>query len=83
MKRATKILIVADEVTPRLDRPEVKDLRPDLVVSCGDLPFDYLEYLVTVLNVPLVYVPGNHDPASSLNAASDRSRVLLVGGAFR
>jgi uncharacterized protein len=37
-------------------------LRPDLVVSCGDLPFDYLEYVVTVANVPLLYVPGNHDP---------------------
>jgi predicted phosphodiesterase len=37
-------------------------LAPDLVVSCGDLPFDYLEYLVTRANVPLLYVPGNHDP---------------------
>jgi uncharacterized protein len=33
------------------------------VVACGDLPFDYLEYLVTRLNVPLIYVPGNHDPS--------------------
>ena len=32
------------------------------MLSCGDLPFDYLEYLVTRLNVPLLYVPGNHDP---------------------
>jgi len=32
------------------------------VLSCGDLPFDYLEYLVTRLDVPLLYVPGNHDP---------------------
>ena len=37
-------------------------LSPDLVVSCGDLPFDYLEYLVSRTNVPLLYVPGNHDP---------------------
>lgn len=36
-------------------------LRPDLVLSCGDLPFDYLEYLVSRLDVPLLYVPGNHD----------------------
>lgn len=36
-------------------------IRPDLIVSCGDLPFDYLEYLVSSLNVPLLYVPGNHD----------------------
>jgi Icc-related predicted phosphoesterase len=32
------------------------------VLSCGDLPFDYLEYLVSRLDVPLFYVPGNHDP---------------------
>jgi uncharacterized protein len=38
-------------------------LRPDFIVSCGDLPFDYLEYVVTVANVPLLFVPGNHDPA--------------------
>jgi Icc-related predicted phosphoesterase len=32
------------------------------VVSCGDLPFDYLEHLVSRTDVPLLYVPGNHDP---------------------
>ena len=32
------------------------------MLSCGDLPFDYLEYLVSRLDVPLLYVPGNHDP---------------------
>ena len=32
-------------------------------MSCGDLPFDYLEYLVSRLDVPLLYVPGNHDPS--------------------
>lgn len=35
------------------------------MVSCGDLPFDYLEYLVSRLDVPLLYVPGNHDPSVS------------------
>jgi Icc-related predicted phosphoesterase len=34
----------------------------DMVVSCGDLPYYYLEYIVTMLNVPLLYVHGNHDP---------------------
>jgi Icc-related predicted phosphoesterase len=36
------------------------------MVSCGDLPFDYLEYLVSRANVPLLYVPGNHDPSVAL-----------------
>jgi Icc-related predicted phosphoesterase len=34
----------------------------DLILGCGDLPYNYLEYIVTVLNKPLYYVPGNHDP---------------------
>lgn len=33
------------------------------MLACGDLPFDYLEYLVSRLDVPLLYVPGNHDPS--------------------
>jgi hypothetical protein len=39
------------------------ELKPDVVLACGDLPFDYLEYLVSRLDVPLLYVPGNHDPS--------------------
>lgn len=38
-------------------------MRPDVVLGCGDLPFDYLEYLVSRLDVPVLYVPGNHDPS--------------------
>ncbi len=34
-----------------------------LILSAGDLGADYLEFLVTMLNVPLVYVRGNHDGA--------------------
>ncbi len=38
------------------------DFKADIVLSCGDLPWDYLDYIVSRLNVPLLYVPGNHDP---------------------
>lgn len=37
----------------------------DLLVGCGDLPYEYLEYLLSVLNVPMIYIPGNHDPVYS------------------
>lgn len=33
----------------------------DLIISCGDLHPDYLQYIVTMTNVPLLYVRGNHD----------------------
>ena len=58
-----RILAVADEVEESLGKETLAQLRADLVLSAGDLPFDYLEYLVTMLNVPLLYVPGNHDPS--------------------
>ena len=33
----------------------------DLIIACGDLNPEYLEFLVTMTNVPLLYVHGNHD----------------------
>ncbi len=33
----------------------------ELIVSCGDMPAYYLEFMTSVLNVPLFYVRGNHD----------------------
>jgi calcineurin-like phosphoesterase family protein len=56
-----RILAVADEPFPGL--PDLFEARPDLVLSCGDLPWEDLERIVDVLNVPLLFVPGNHDPA--------------------
>lgn len=57
-----KILAVADEIDESIFGDKLDSLRPDLVVSCGDLPFDYLEYVVSRVDVPLLYVLGNHDP---------------------
>lgn len=33
----------------------------DLIISCGDLDPEYLEFLTTMVNAPLLYVRGNHD----------------------
>ena len=59
-----KILAVSDQVVERLyplaSGGHFHDI--GLVLACGDLPYTYLEYLVSMLNVPLYYVPGNHDP---------------------
>ncbi len=62
----TRILAVADEVAEALYGETLQTLRPDVIVSCGDLPAEYLENLVTRAGVPLVYVLGNHDPAATL-----------------
>jgi hypothetical protein len=60
-----KILAVSDQVIDRLYSTTVKQAYPDveMVIGCGDLPYNYLEFLLSVLDVPMFYVPGNHDPA--------------------
>ncbi len=61
-----KILAVSDKESTRLihwieTSPE--DLREvDLIVSCGDLPASYLEFLSHRLDKEVVCVRGNHDP---------------------
>ena len=32
----------------------------DMIIGCGDLPYYYMEYLISVLNKPLFFVRGNH-----------------------
>ncbi len=58
-----KILCVSDQIEPILYEPGGNKCFPDidLILSCGDLPSEYLTYLVTVFNVPLFYIRGNHD----------------------
>jgi predicted phosphodiesterase len=61
-----KILALSDEVVESLYRPEIPERfgDVDLVLGCGDLPFFYLEFMVTVLGKPLYYIHGNHDKPS-------------------
>jgi len=90
-----KILAVSDEVVERLynlcDVGHFNDI--ELIIGCGDLPYSYLENIVTFLNVPLLYVPGNHDPeyqqdntktyaegGSNLDLKLTRVKTFLIGG---
>ncbi len=64
-----------------------------IIVGCGDLRYEYLEYLVTVLNTDLFYVPGNHDQeynpettgahaagCTNLDLGTARANGLLLAG---
>ncbi len=57
------ILAVADiedkYIWEYFDKERFKDV--DLIISCGDLKAQYLEFLVTMIPAPLLYVHGNHD----------------------
>jgi Icc-related predicted phosphoesterase len=57
-----KILTVSDVEVNLLYSPRIQErcADVDLILSCGDLPYYYLEYVVSMLDVPLVYVLGNH-----------------------
>jgi Icc-related predicted phosphoesterase len=74
-----KILAVSDQVEERLYSPTVKNFFKDvdLLIGCGDLPYEYLEFLLCTLNVPLVYVPGNHDPVHAENNPRSRAEGCL------
>ena len=50
-----------------------------LILACGDLPFEYLGSLMNALAVPLVFVPGNHDPDVS-GYRSSRAGLTLKAG---
>ncbi|MBN1267823.1 MAG: metallophosphoesterase [Anaerolineales bacterium] len=79
-----KILALSDQVSTIIHGSSLKkhfrDI--DLIVGCGDLPASYLEYVVSVLNVPLVYVPGNHDPDRYIIPGGENvdGRIVEVNG---
>jgi len=70
-----KILTLSDQVEERVYSLAGQGYFRDvgLILGCGDLPYTYLEYLVSVLNVPMFYVPGNHDPAANPGFVSTRA----------
>ena len=90
-----KILVVADEESTYL----WGHYRPgrlagiDLILSAGDLKPEYLSFLVTMANRPLLYIHGNHDgiyeklPPEGCECIEDKIvtingiRILGLGGA--
>ena len=67
----------------------------DLILSCGDLKPQYLEFLATFSKVPILYVHGNHDdcyletPPNGCICIEDKIyvhdgiRILGFGGSMR
>ena len=56
----------------------------DLILACGDLRREYLEFLATLARCPVVYVRGNHNdsfldsPPEGCICAEDR--IVVCGG---
>jgi Icc-related predicted phosphoesterase len=75
-----KILTISDKVVESIYSPAVKQRFDDveLVLACGDLPPYYLEFIVTMLGVPLLYVFGNHD--QGIHTAGGEFKHAPLGG---
>lgn len=58
-----QVLTISDEVVPAVYSLNIKQRfrNVQLVLGCGDLPIYYMEFVVTMLGVPCLYVRGNHD----------------------
>jgi Icc-related predicted phosphoesterase len=74
-----RVLSVSDRVeeviySPNL-RQRFKDI--DFTISCGDLPYYYVEYIVSTLDKPVFFVRGNH--AKALEQSESGSRTAPQG----
>lgn len=71
-----KVLSLSDKVVSFIYGSQVKcrfkDV--DLVIGCGDLPYYYLEYVISMLDKPLYFVRGNHDKVVEYNTGGQRTR---------
>jgi Icc-related predicted phosphoesterase len=57
-----KILCISDQIDPLVYTNSIKErfADVDVVLSAGDLQMDYLGFIVSSLNKPLLFVFGNH-----------------------
>ena len=74
-----RVLAVSDEVDDALLADPSAARGVELILACGDLPMEYLGSLMDCLEVPLVFVPGNHDPDLSGYRISRAGLTLRAG----
>ena len=57
-----RILCISDHVDPRIYSPNIRERfhDVDIIISSGDLPLSYYDYIVSMLNRPFFFVFGNH-----------------------
>jgi Icc-related predicted phosphoesterase len=70
-----RILSLSDTVVSLIYSPLIRSRHQgvDVVLGCGDLPYHYLEYVISSLDAPLFYVRGNHDKVIEYGSAGQRS----------
>ena len=80
-----RVLAISDVVEPLIYNNHIRERfkHVDLVLSCGDLPATYLEFIVSSLNVPLYGVRGNHDYGGSFDHSPPDSLAPGTGDLHR
>ena len=92
-----KILLLADQAEPTLwEHLNLAKLEGvELILSCGDLPAEYLSFLTCFTEAPILYIHGNHDdryavhPPEGCICIEDQIytyggvRILGLGGSMR
>jgi Icc-related predicted phosphoesterase len=70
-----KVLSLSDKKESFIYSPQVRErfADVDIILGCGDLEYYYLEYVYNALNVPLLYVRGNHDKVVEYGEAGQRT----------
>ena len=95
--RTIKIMFISDEPSRALwdyfEKARLEGI--DLIISCGDLPPQYLSFLATFFSGPVLYIHGNHDdcylntPPEGCICIDDRVyefegiRIAGLGGSMR
>lgn len=77
-----RVLAISDEVTTAFYTNNLKDVigEIDLLLGCGDLPYSYMEYMVTQTRVKhAYYVHGNHDRPQRIS----ENRILEKPGGWQ
>lgn len=74
-----RVLAVADEEVPAMES-RAREIEVDLVLTAGDLPWDYLETLVSLVGAPAAFVPGNHEPPIGRDTPSAPPGLVSLDG---
>lgn len=58
-----KILCVSDMIDPMIYNQNAREIFPDidLILCAGDLPMDYIDFIVSIFNKPTYFIFGNHN----------------------
>jgi len=77
-----KILCISDQIDSLVYSPQIKErfADVDLILSAGDLPLEYLDFIISNLNKPLFFIFGNHHTKELVNYKKLWDTPLIQNG---